>query len=92
MRRHPLQSLTIHPKFSLIRHKTCEGELLLIELLRARVSDLSFCSCFLEEGVKRWMIAGVGEEACLDLNSDRLSGREYFAFVYQLEFLRKYVA
>ena len=42
--------------------------------------------------MKRWMIAGVGEEACLDLNSDRLSGREYFAFVYQLEFLRKYVA
>ena len=67
---HPLQRLTIHPKFSLIQHKTCDEELLLIELRHARVSDLPFRFCFLEDGVKRWMMGGVGEED-LDSNSDR---------------------
>ena len=36
-RRHPIQKLTIHPKFSLIQHKTCDGEPRLVELLRAIV-------------------------------------------------------
>ena len=34
--------LTIHPKFSLFQHKMCDGKLLLIELVRARVSDMPF--------------------------------------------------